>query len=159
MFAPNPGVLAAGVSTLKTYAEFDAHVKAQPGIVSLGWTSTAAKTAGTYYTNGTTTAGTMQGTTWGRSALSTSRTSRLVQHAVNSFAHYEEVRLNDRVVFLRMTTNTGTSLGLDRNNFLSADMTVSANRVQIDEIWYWIDGIGPLKGDPRNSVLATPFDW
>lgn len=150
---------ASGGAGGKTYAEFEAYVLSQAGIASVAWTSTAAKVAGTFYTTGGADGGTMAGSTWGSNADAVSRTNRMVQHGVNSQADYDETRLNARVVYMRMTAANAVSAGRDRNGYVSSDMPVSAPVVRIEEIWYYIDGVGPVKGFPRVSTNAVPFTW
>ena len=135
-------------------------MKSQPGITEVGWNTSDSKVTGKFWTAGTGSSGIMIGSSWQRGCNATARVSRVVQHAVNSFEHFEEVRAAGRTVYLEFATYSASSFtGVDRNGYLSQTVSYGLTGLRVLDIWYWIEGLGPMRGTPRSAVEAIPFTW
>lgn len=156
------GVLAAGVSTGKTYAQFQARVAAlaTDGVRAWGDT-TAMPSAAAYRTTAASVTGAMTGTSWLSFTDSGVPPGRAIQHGLPTADVFSAQISGGLEIFFRVS-DPGDKIsfaGLNRNGYASLsynDGNPYPARV-FTEIIYWDDG--PKRMQPSVGLGPVPYDW
>lgn len=158
-FAPNPGILAAGVSTGKTYAEFEAHITALATGGAAAWLGQSASTGNLLVTatNESLDGFDMYGSPWMASYRSISIVARAIQHAMPDEAEFNRQRSSGLSMLITVSNaGTGSVVPLSRNGYTSLSSGIAAIR-RVTEVLAWIDG--PVRINPFAGTGPTPYDW
>lgn len=161
-FAPNPGVLAAGVLvTPKTYAEFVAHIDGRANLGFRAWSFSDGLSAGGYTTTAAAATGTMYGTPWLSNMSVASTVCRIVQHGLPTEAAFNAQISGTRKIFFQISAGPSVASfsGLNRNGYSSLSIgggPFSSNVCA--ELLYW-DGTQAQKMNPSSGAGPTPYDW
>lgn len=163
-FAPNPGILAAGVSTGKTYADFVAHITALATGGALSWGGVTAN--GAFITTADASGGgSLVGSPWNRvdgfRSGSTSTLFNVVRHSLPSEAAFNEQVSSLLTVFVQMeaAANQTAFPSVTRNGLVSTSYSgasVAARRVT--RFLAWVGG-APIEMQPSLGLGPTPYDW
>lgn len=153
-FAPNPGILAAGVSTQKTYADFASWAATQGG--ALNPNSGLGSFRGLVRVSlGNSFSGNMYGSPWGSgSPVSTDSLSNRI--ALHSFLSRAAADANLGRIVLLNAVNFGSSTftGLDRNSYLSLSYGTPEASFTVDRFDYFDDASGRIvRVNPRAQTF------
>lgn len=163
-FAPNPGILAAGVSMGKTYAEFQAHIATLATGGSKDWANNPALAAGAYRTIAATSPGfaDMYGSVWNSYVYDNVPPSRLCQHGLPSQAIFNAQTAAGYQIFFRIVSFGDQALftALNRNGYTSLGLTPdpSLASIKCTEIIRW-DGSKAWKSNPSIGGAETEYTW
>lgn len=168
MFAVNPGILAAGVSTGRTYDEFVTHITglATDGARAWGASTLAPNINAPYklYTVANETgSGTLTGSPWGGSGGNgwVSRDSSLdlmMRHAMPTAGVWSSQKAEGRYVYYEATAIfSQEALSIFRNGITSAASAGTMCR-QITRLLLWTDG-RPMEMQPSLGLGPEPYDW
>lgn len=158
-FAPNPGVLAAGVSTGKTYAEWVAHATTLAA-ATVSWTGGVS--GGNFNTTAApVTSEVMTGTPWGnRFRGPTSAVARMIQHALPSEAEFLAQVADARVIYFKTSSlAVGPSyVSLSRNGYTSLANGATGGPMICTDVKFWTPS-GVFSMNPNLSLGPFPYDW
>lgn len=158
-YAPNPGILAAGVSTAKTYAEWQTRLAAIATNGAFPWAfTTGDKIEGKFRTTVGAFAGTMLGTPWMSETVSGGALARAVQHCLPSSA--EVIAQAGLEVYLEMTNPGPVTgfVGINRNGYESVSTAEEAGSRRVIDFKFWTPG-GVFSMNPFAGTGPTPYDW
>lgn len=161
-FSPNPGILAAGVSTGKTTADWNAHITTLATSGDQPWGADVARAGGAYRTTAAAAAGTMYGTSWSSYLFYQFAPCRLIQHGLPNVAAFNDQVANGRQVFFRVASAVDQSVfgSLTRNGYTSTFLDAGAPSTTLicTEIIRW-DGAKAWKSNPSIGGAETEYTW
>lgn len=159
-FAPNPGILAAGVSTGKTYAEYQARLAALATYGVIDWSGIARD--GRFRTTAAAPTGYMYGSPWtGFFWRTNSTVARVIQHCMPSEAAFNALVAGGYEVFWQDVDPWGEGFltGISRNGYSSSSWEEDERpRGRPDLFIYW-DGSRAMQVNPSAGTGPTPYDW
>lgn len=167
MFAPNPGILAAGVSTTRTYAEWVSQADSLATGGALPWEVNAAIPPGSYTTTASAaTGGALVGSSWNalfRRTTTASSVERVIQHGLQNSTIVSEQRAGGLKIFFRVVAADGSAgyVALNRNGFLSSASTGnSGNGAICDLLIRWDATLGKaFQSNPSIGGAETEYVW
>lgn len=167
MFLPNPGVLAAGVGSGKTYEQFLTHITSIAVNGSKSGSGIYDEPDGTYGTRryvieDLSQSGTMTGSPWANYfAVGASAYSRIVQHSMPSFDSFVTQIDGARKLFIRIDWDANEYplfSGVLRNGYQSSGFPSGLlAQASVGELIFW-DGV-PFIMRPASGVGPEPYDW
>ena len=169
-FAPNPGVLAAGVSTAKTYPEFLTYITAQaPTLTDWGaFINTATGPIRLWPRAGLPSYMPMYGSPWGPLSPngvsgSNSAWAGVVWHAMPDLATFNAVRNATNQVLLQVEDGgiSSPSYSSYSRNGLTSSSTASTGTYvrRVTEMLFYVPGQGPMRIQPKLGLGPFPFSW